>query len=108
MSNHHLTPEQEALYGPNVVNVRAGGSRVVRGKMPAQVRKQFMKAVKDGVLGHLKRPKGLNPGFTVEVFYHPDHKNEAIERQKKEYLYNLECFKQAALVMVVRPFEDLT
>lgn len=73
-------------YGPNVANILAGGMRVIRARIPAAVRKELAAAVRDGVLGHLKRD-GLKP----EVFFHPDHKNGAIDRQKREALHSANC-----------------
>lgn len=72
-------------YGPNVASILKQGTRVT-GRMPAQVRAELRAAVKAGVLGHLKRD-GLKP----EVFFHPDHKNGAIERQKREAEYSIQC-----------------
>jgi hypothetical protein len=73
-------------YGPNVESILVQASRVVRGRIPAQVRKELMAAVKAGVLGRLEKD-GLKP----EIFFHPDHKNGAIERQKKEAAYAIQC-----------------
>lgn len=70
--------------GPNVDLIRAGATRVIRGKMPMQVRKELLAAVRDGHLGRLKKD-GLKP----EIFFHPDHKNGAIERQKREADYSI-------------------
>jgi len=75
-----------ADFGPNVEQILCQASRVVRGRIPAQVRKELMAAVKAGVLGHLKKD-GLKP----EIFFHPDHKNGAIERQKNEAGYAIKC-----------------
>lgn len=72
--------------GPNVMQIRSQASRVVRGPIPAQVRKELMAAVKAGALGRLKRD-GLKP----EIFFHPDHKHGAIDRQKREALYSANC-----------------
>lgn len=69
-------------YGPNVTNILVQATRVVRGRIPAQVRRELMAAVKDGVLGHLRR-NGLKP----EIFFHPDHRHGAIERQRREAEY---------------------
>lgn len=66
-------------YGPNVQQILVQATRVIRGKVPAQVRAELRAAVKAGVLGHLAKD-GLKP----EVFYHPDHKHGAIERQQRE------------------------
>jgi hypothetical protein len=73
-------------YGPNVQQILLQATRVIRGKIPAQVRKELREAVKAGALGHLKRD-GLKP----EIFFHPDHKHGAIERQKREAEYSVSC-----------------
>lgn len=72
--------------GPNVEQIRAQATRVIRGKIPAQVRKELMAGVKAGRLGRLKRD-GLKP----EIFFHPDHRNGAIDRQRTEAIYAIEC-----------------
>jgi len=74
------------LIGPNVEQIRAQATRVIRGRIPQQVRRELMAAVKAGALGHLKKD-GLKP----EIFFHPDHENGAIERQKREAAYSIEC-----------------
>lgn len=73
-------------YGRNVANILKQATRVIGGPIPAQVRAELRAAVKAGVLGHLKRD-GLKP----EVFYHPDHKNGAIEAQRREAEYSVKC-----------------
>lgn len=78
--------EMEGGIGPNAMEIRKGASRVIRGRIPAAVRKELMHAVKMGALGRLPK-KGLLP----EVFYHPDHKHGAIERQKREAEYAVSC-----------------
>lgn len=83
-------------YGPNVEQIRAQASRVIHGRIPAQVRKELMDAVKGGHLGRLKKD-GLKP----EIFFHPDHKHGAIERQKREAEYAIGC-----VAKVVAPFDD--
>ena len=65
-------------HGPNVQDILTRATRVIRGRVPAQVRAELRAAVKAGVLGHLPKD-GLKP----EVFYHPDHKQGAIERQRR-------------------------
>jgi len=85
-------------YGPNVANILARGTRVVRGKIPSQVRKQLRDAVKNGVLGHLPKD-GLKP----EIFFHPDHKHGAIELQKREAGYSIDCI---AKVIAVKPVSE--
>lgn len=73
-------------FGRNVQDILCRGTRVIRGPIPAQVRKELSAAVKAGALGHLKKD-GLKP----EIFFHPDHKNGAIERQKAEATYSVKC-----------------
>src|SRR4051812_13993867 len=80
-----MTPDTEA-FGPNVAQILVQATRVVRGTIPRAVRNELMAAVKAGVLGRLKKD-GLKP----EIFYHPDHKNGAIDRQKAEAIYAVSC-----------------
>jgi hypothetical protein len=75
-----------ADFGPNVEQILCQASRVIRGRIPAQVRKELSAAVKAGVLGRLPKD-GLKP----EIFFHPDHKNGAIERQRREAEYSIGC-----------------
>lgn len=84
--------------GPNAVSIRASAMRVINGPLFGQVRKELFAAVKTGHLGRLKKD-GLKP----EIFFHPDHKNGAIERQKKEALYAVDCI---ATVIAVKPAEQ--
>lgn len=76
-------------YGPNVSNILVHATRVIRGPIPRAVRKELMTAVRDGVLGRLKKD-GIRP----EVFYHPDHKHGAKEIQDREAKYAIECIKK--------------
>lgn len=73
-------------FGPNVEKILCGATRVVRGRIPAQVRKELSAAVKAGVLGRLPK-KGLMP----EVFFHPDHKHGAKDLQQREAAYSVSC-----------------
>ncbi|HEX2753668.1 MAG TPA: hypothetical protein VHP34_11310 [Alphaproteobacteria bacterium] len=73
-------------YGPNVSQILCQGMRVIRGKIPLGVRKELSAAVTAGVLGRLKKD-GLKP----EIFFHPSHKNGAVDRQKREALYGVQC-----------------
>lgn len=85
-----------AEFGPNVERILAQGSLVVKGRIPAQVRKQLSAAVKAGALGRLRKD-GLKP----EIFYHPDHKNGAIERQRREAEYSIGCIATVLHVSTV-------
>jgi hypothetical protein len=80
-----MTPDVEA-YGPNVAQILVQATRVIRGRVPASVRKELNAAVKAGVLGHLKRD-GLKP----EIFFHPYHIHGARERQIREAEYSARC-----------------
>ena len=73
-------------FGPNVSRILAQGTLVVKGRIPAQVRKELRAAVKAKVLGRLAKD-GLKP----EIFFHPAHKNGAVERQKREAEYAISC-----------------
>lgn len=79
-------------YGRNVTAILCQATRVIRGTVPAQVRNELALAVKAGVLGHLKKD-GLKP----EIYFHPDHKNGAIERQNKEAEYAIRCIAEVVL-----------
>ncbi len=73
-------------YGPNVEQILLQATRVVEGRIPRQVRNELMSAVKAGVLGRLPKD-GLKP----EIFFHPDHKHGAVDRQKREAEYAVKC-----------------
>ena len=83
-------------FGPNVANILASGTRVIRGRVPAQVRKELCAAVKAGVLGHLKKD-GLKP----EIFYHPDRANLAREIQSRHAMADIEAIAK----VIVPPSE---
>lgn len=88
-----MTSRYTDAFGPNVEQILVQASRVIRGKVPAFIRRELNAAVKAGVLGHLKRD-GLKP----EIFFHPDHKNGAIERQKREAEYAISCIAKVVHV----------
>lgn len=83
-----MEPKLGDAWGPNVMRIRARGTLIIRAGMPRQVRNELMLAVKGKGLGRLKKD-GLKP----EIFYHPDHKNLAMDLQKKEALYSIDCIK---------------
>ncbi len=87
MSGVHISPSGYTDdFGPNVASILIQATRVIRGRVPAQVRAELRAAVKAGVLGHLKKD-GLKP----EIFFHPDHKHGAIARQAREAEYAARC-----------------
>lgn len=86
VSVHQQISENPRLFGRNVEQIRNQATRVIRGPVPAQVRRELMTAVKAGVLGRLKRD-GLKP----EIFFHPAHKHGAIERQNSDAAYSVGC-----------------
>lgn len=93
-----IDPRTQRPYGPNVEQIRAQASRVVRGRIPAQVRKELSAAVKAGHLGRLAKD-GLKP----EIFFHPDHKHGAMDRQRREAEYAIGCI---ATVIAVKPVDE--
>lgn len=62
----------------NVQIVRLMGVRIIRGKVPRDIRKALNAAVKEGKLGHLKK-EGLKP----EVYFHPNSRQNAIAERNK-------------------------
>lgn len=66
----------------NAEMIYAKGTHVVRGRIPAQVRKELMSAVKAKMIGRLPKD-GLKP----EVFFDPRHFNLARELQANEAIY---------------------
>lgn len=73
-------------FGPNVSKILAGGTRVIRGRVPLQVRKELRAAVKAGVLCHLPKD-GLKP----EIFFHPGRRVSANDMREREALYAVKC-----------------
>lgn len=86
------------LFGRNVEQIRFQATRVIVGRVPAEVRKELNAAVRAGWLGHLKKD-GLKP----EIYFHPDHLHGAIERQNREAAYAV-----ASIAKVFVPASDLT
>ena len=68
----------------NAERIYAQGTLIVRGKIPAVVRKELMAAVKAGMIGHLAKD-GLKP----EVFFDPRHTGLARELQANEAVYSV-------------------
>ena len=75
--------------GPNAQNIRNSGSKIITGRIPREVRRELMTAVKIRKLGRLKK-NGLLP----EIFFHPDALHEAKDRQKSEACYGIEQIKK--------------
>lgn len=86
-----------SAFGPNVERILVQATLVVRGRIPGTVRRELMAAVKAGHLGRLPKD-GLKP----EIFFHPDHRNGARERQQREARYAIECIEK-----VVAPHDPL-
>lgn len=91
-------PDAAYIPGPNAENIRAQASRVIVGRIPSQVRAELREAVAAGYLGHIAKD-----GLLPEIFFAPDHKNGAIERQKREAAYAVKCI---AGVMAVVPVSE--
>lgn len=75
--------------GRNAEQIHAQATRVIRGTVPRQVRAELTAAVKAGYLGHLGKD-GLRP----EIYFHPDHKNGALERQQREAESAISCISK--------------
>lgn len=73
-------------FGPNVEQILAQGARLIRGKVPAAVRRELREAVKAGVLCHLPKD-GLKP----EAFYNPNNRNTAVWMRDREAEYSVSC-----------------
>lgn len=73
-------------FGPNVQAILISGSRVIRGKVPAAVRKELSAAVKAGILRHFKKD-----GLLPEMYYNPNNTMSATEKRKREAEYAVQC-----------------
>ncbi len=73
MECKHLTAAQA-----NVELIRAERVRIIRGRVPRDVRSALNAAVKTGELGHFKKD-GLKP----ECYYHPTFEHLAIGQRNK-------------------------
>lgn len=96
MSAQH-TPEPSKHYDDQTRNVQlimAKGFRLIRGPIPAQVRKELRAAVKSGVLGHIKRD-----GLLPEVFFHNIHPHcyTAIDARKREALDSVRAISRVVV-----------
>jgi hypothetical protein len=89
--------EHEGGVGPNAARIRAQATLVVKGRIPACIRRELSAAVKTGHLGRLPK-KGLAP----EIFFHPDHLHAARERQRSELEYAVQCIRG----VVAHPLEN--
>lgn len=77
----------------NVENIRNTGMRVIRGRVPAEIRKILNAAVKEGLLKHLKKDH-LKP----EIYCHPDNLQAAKEAQIKEAMGAIENIKKVMII----------
>lgn len=62
----------------NVEKVRMARFQLVTTRLPSQVRKALDNAVRDGILGHLKRD-----GRKPEAYYHPDFEHFATQARRE-------------------------
>ena len=60
--------------GPNVALIRLMAAKLVTSRMPREVRKELMDAVKSGKLGHIKKD-----GLAPEAFHHPNARAYALD-----------------------------
>lgn len=78
-----LNKMDAGLIGPdeaNVLLVQVEGVRIVRNRMPRQVRRALNDAVKKGALGHMKKD-----GHKPEAYYHINARADAVaERDRIE------------------------
>jgi hypothetical protein len=73
----------------NAERIYAQGTLIVRGRIPAAVRKELMSAVKSKMIGRLPKD-GLKP----EVFFDPRHTNLARKLQADEAVYSIDCIRK--------------
>lgn len=74
----------------NVEMVRCQRVRLITGKLPANVRKILNKAVKDGILGHMKKDNYKPECYYFKPFEYLAHGERALEHNKSiEALSNL-------------------
>lgn len=78
---------------PNVEMIRSQGQRIIKGRIPREVRKELMEGVKNNLLGHFKKD-GLFP----EMFFHPDHLHTARRTRKAEAEYKINNIKKVIAV----------
>lgn len=76
--NHELC-RNDPDYAPNVSMIRVEGVRLCAGRIPREIRRELLDAVKAGALGHLKRD-GLMP----EAFFHPNSRAKALDARARE------------------------
>jgi hypothetical protein len=72
----------------NVAQIYAQGSRLIHGRIPAQVRRELVAAVRAGVLHRLPKD-GLKP----EVFFDPRNRGSAVEIRERYALYSIRCIQ---------------
>lgn len=86
----------ESELNPNVQMIRSEGVRLIRGKIPRDVRRALSEAVAAGTLGHLKRD-GMKP----EAFFHPNSIYRAKEKRNQAAFEALNTLSK----IVARPGE---
>lgn len=76
----------------NVTMIRIEGVRLVRAKMPRQIRTALMGAVKKGQLGRLPKD-GLRP----EAFFHPNAKAKALSLRDQCFHDSIQAMKKICI-----------
>lgn len=67
-----------SMLDANVQAIRMEGVRIIRGKVPAEVRRALFAAVKAGQLGRL-----VKDGLMPEAFFHPNAKAKAVSMRNE-------------------------
>jgi hypothetical protein len=75
--------------GPNAMVVQLMGAKLIRSRMPSEVRKEMMDAVKQGKLGHIKK-EGLRP----EAFHHPNARAHALDLRAEAFRQAVDAIKK--------------
>lgn len=80
----------------NVEIVKCQRVRLIKGRMPANIRKALNQSVRDGVLGHMKKD-----GYKPECYYFKPFKYMADDERVKEHnkaIDSLKVIKSSVLV----------
>ena len=80
----------------NVEIVKCQRVRLIKGRMPSNIRKALNQAVKDGVLGHMKKDN-----YKPECYYFKPFKHMADDERVKEHnkaIDSLDVIKRSVFV----------